>query len=53
VLIQLPGKDDVGALAERLAHAGLAVANTGAELVFSDPWLNRIRVSVESAPAAA
>ncbi|WP_026555252.1 VOC family protein [Arthrobacter sp. 35W] len=53
VLIQLPGKDDVGALAERLAHHKIAVANTGAELVFQDPWLNRIRVSVGSAPVVS
>ncbi|WP_125613510.1 VOC family protein [Specibacter cremeus] len=48
VLIQLPGRDDVGALAQRLAHHKIAVADTGAELVFLDPWHNRIRVSVES-----
>ncbi|MCZ2403883.1 VOC family protein [Paenarthrobacter sp. Z7-10] len=48
VLIQLPGRDDVGALSERLDSAGVAVANTGAELLFEDPWRNRIRVSVES-----
>ena len=53
VLIRLPHANDVGALAERMAHHRIAVANTGAELVFNDPWLNRIRVSVESTPAAA
>ncbi|WP_287928643.1 VOC family protein [Arthrobacter sp.] len=53
VLIKLPGRDDVGALAERLGHHGIAVANTGAEILFDDPWKNRIRVSVETAPAAA
>ncbi|MGN5732103.1 VOC family protein [Arthrobacter psychrochitiniphilus] len=47
VLIQVPGKDDVGALAERLAHHGIAVAATGAEIQFADPWKNRIRVSVD------
>ncbi|MDQ6754303.1 MAG: VOC family protein [Actinomycetota bacterium] len=51
VLIRVPGNDDVGALAERLAHRGIQLANTGAELVFDDPWRNRIRVTVE--PAAA
>lgn len=48
VLIQLPAADDVGALHERLAHHGIAVANTGAEILFADPWMNRIRVSVDS-----
>lgn len=48
VLIQLPSQDDTGALAERLASAGVPVANTGAELLFEDPWRNRIRVRVES-----
>lgn len=52
VLIQLPSIDDVGAVAERLTHQGLAVANTGHEIVFHDPWQNRIRVSVESVTAA-
>ena len=53
VLIQLPGKDDVGALHERLAHHGIAVANTGAEILFDDPWSNRIRVSVDSGAVRA
>lgn len=52
VLIQLPGKDDVGALGERLAHHGIAVANTGADLRFEDPWKNQIRVSVDSVQSA-
>ncbi len=48
VVIQLPGADDVGALQERLAHHGIAVANTGAEIRFEDPWKNQIRVTVEA-----
>ncbi len=52
VLIALPGKDDVGALAARLAHRGVSAADTGAELVFADPWQNRIRVIVDSEAAA-
>jgi catechol 2,3-dioxygenase len=48
VLIQLPTRDDVAALADRLRHHKIAAADTGAQLVFQDPWLNRIRVSVES-----
>ncbi|MGG5751871.1 VOC family protein [Zafaria sp. Z1313] len=46
VLIQLPGADDVGALAERLSSAGIRHHHTGAELVFDDPWRNRLRVAV-------
>lgn len=49
VRIQVPGADDAGILLERLAHQGIAVANTGTELLFDDPWKNRIRVSVEAA----
>ncbi|ALE92464.1 glyoxalase [Arthrobacter alpinus] len=52
VLIALPGKDDVGALAERLAHHGYAVADDGSEIRFEDPWRNQIRVSVEVLPGA-
>ena len=48
VVIRLPGADDVGALQERLAHHGIAVANTGAEIRFEDPWKNQIRVTVEA-----
>lgn len=47
VLIQVPGTDDVGTLRERLAHHGIPVADTGAQIHFDDPWNNRIRVSVD------
>lgn len=46
VLIEVPGSDDVGALADRLKVAGVAAHHTGAELRFEDPWRNRIRVAV-------
>lgn len=46
VLIEVPGTDDVGALADRLRVAGVASHHTGAELRFEDPWRNRIRVAV-------
>lgn len=52
VLIKVPGTDDVGALRERLTHAGRAVADTGAEITFEDPWNNRIRVSVDPVHSA-
>lgn len=52
VLIKVPGTDDVGALRERLARAGRAVADTGAEITFEDPWNNRIRVSVDPVHSA-
>jgi len=51
VLIRVPGPDDVGALADRLKHAGIQRHSTGAELRFLDPWNNSIRVAVD-APAA-
>ena len=50
VLIRVPSADEVGALAERLAHAGVASHHTGAELRFEDPWRNRLRVAVDAAP---
>ncbi|MDR4532933.1 VOC family protein [Glutamicibacter sp. PS] len=46
VLIQLPHADEVGQLAERLSYAGIEHHHTGAELRFSDPWRNRLRVAV-------
>jgi catechol 2,3-dioxygenase len=46
VRIELPGKDDVGALAERLGHYGVGLQNNGQVLGFDDPWLNRIEVAV-------
>lgn len=45
VVITLPDRDSLGALRERLAHRSIPVADTGAELVFDDPWRNRVRVS--------
>lgn len=51
VLIELPSADDVGALADRLAFAGVDSHHTGAELRFQDPWRNRIRVAVGGGPA--
>ena len=46
VLIEVTSADDVGALADRLKVAGVALHHTGAELRFEDPWRNRIRVAV-------
>lgn len=53
VLIRLPKSDDAGALLERLSHHKIAVANTGRELLFEDPWKNQIRVTVEEDNAPA
>nr|WP_069386443.1 VOC family protein [Cellulosimicrobium cellulans] len=44
VAITVPGADDVGALDERLARAGVATRHDGAVLRFEDPWRNRIEV---------
>lgn len=46
VSIQLGDTDALGALRERLAHRKIAVADTGAELIFEDPWKNRVLVRV-------
>lgn len=46
VRIDLPGAGDVGALAERLGHYGVALQHDGRVLGFEDPWANRIEVAV-------
>ena len=46
VLIGVPSDDDVAGLADRLRVAGIDSFHTGAELVFEDPWRNRLRVAV-------
>ncbi|AJT41221.1 VOC family protein [Psychromicrobium lacuslunae] len=48
VRISLPTADDLGALEQRLKDHGVATANTGVELRFEDPWLNRIRVTLDT-----
>ena len=45
VLLSVPTADDVAALADRLAVAGIGSHHTGAELRFEDPWRNRLRVA--------
>ena len=45
VLIRVPSDDDVDGLADRLKVAGIGSRHTGAELVFEDPWRNRLRVA--------
>ncbi len=45
VLIRVPAADEVGALAERLKFAAVTHHHTGLELLFNDPWNNKIRVS--------
>jgi catechol 2,3-dioxygenase len=47
VAILVPARDDLGALAERLAHHGVRVRDDGAALAFEDPWRNLIRVSAD------
>jgi catechol 2,3-dioxygenase len=46
VLIEVPGAEDVAALADRLKVAGVENHHTGAELYFEDPWRNKLRVAV-------
>ncbi|RYV52541.1 VOC family protein [Pengzhenrongella frigida] len=47
VAIRVPAADDVAALAGRLAHHGVAVADDGATLSFEDPWRNLIKVTAD------
>ncbi|GAB3531688.1 VOC family protein [Arthrobacter tecti] len=46
VLLHVPTADEADALAERLDAAGVGYHHTGAELRFSDPWNNKLRVAV-------
>jgi len=46
VEIVVPASDDLGALDERLKHAGIATQDNGRALGFEDPWSNAIRVRV-------
>jgi catechol 2,3-dioxygenase len=43
--IVLPGADDLGAVAERMTHYGVAVRDDGRTLAFEDPWANAIRLT--------
>ncbi|MGV8970376.1 MAG: VOC family protein [Microbacteriaceae bacterium] len=45
VNIEVPTSDDLGAVSERLNHFGIATANDGATLSFTDPWANLITVN--------
>lgn len=52
VSIDVPGRDDVEALAERLRHHGIRADDDGATLRFADPWNTAIEVSPRPAAAA-
>ena len=43
--IVLPEPDDIGQLAERMAHYGVPTRDDGRALEFDDPWANVIRVT--------
>ncbi|AEE46513.1 VOC family protein [Cellulomonas fimi] len=45
VRITVPTTDDLGALVERVRHAGVRPADDGSTLLFEDPWRNVVRVS--------
>lgn len=42
--IEVPGKDSLGELHERLSHFGIATRDDGRTVSFDDPWANLIRV---------
>ncbi len=44
VSIEIPTADDLGALRERLAAAGIQIADDGGALTFDDPWANLVTV---------
>lgn len=45
VEIVLPSADDLGSVAERMGHYGVAVRDDGRTLAFEDPWANAIRLT--------
>ena len=48
VAIDVPTRDDLEALRERLAGRKIAVRDTGKTLIFEDPWKNEIRVAASA-----
>ncbi|MEU2201602.1 VOC family protein [Isoptericola sp. NPDC019482] len=46
VALTVPTRDEVGALADRLKHAGVAARDDGQTLRFDDPWNTLVEVSV-------
>ncbi|MFB7800099.1 VOC family protein [Isoptericola sp. NPDC056134] len=46
VALTVPTRDEVGALADRLKHAGVATRDDGRTLRFDDPWNTLVEVSV-------
>ena len=47
VRIELPTRDDLGALEDRLRHFAVPVQDDGRTLGFGDPWDNRIEVTAK------
>ncbi len=45
VEIMLPDADDIGSVAERMEHYGVAMRDDGRSLAFEDPWANEIRLT--------
>ena len=43
--IEVPSRDDLGALTERMSHHGVVVRDDGRTVSFDDPWANLIRVT--------
>ena len=46
VALRLPDADALGALADRLRSASVAVQHDGRELLFADPWRNAVRAGL-------
>ncbi|AGW42607.1 lyase [Leifsonia xyli subsp. cynodontis DSM 46306] len=44
VEIRVPGRDDLGALTERMQHYGVPTRDDGRTVSFEDPWANAVRV---------
>ena len=45
VSIQVPTRDEVASLTDRLRHRRVPVVDDGATITFDDPWKNLIRVT--------
>jgi catechol 2,3-dioxygenase len=46
--IEVPTRDDLGALTERMKHYGVQTRDDGQTLSFDDPWANLIRVGAHA-----
>lgn len=49
VAIQLPSKDDLGEISDRLKHVGIQTRDDGAVIRLDDPWGNQVTLELQKA----